>query len=594
MKSLKYLNKYFWQYKWHVISGILFIILSNLFAIYPAQIIRQSFDMVKNTIEQYQQLSGFDIQSEYFTHLTQIVMYYAGLVLLAAILKGVFLFFTRQTIIIMSRRVEFDMKNELFQHYQSLDLSFYKRNNTGDLMNRISEDVSKVRMYFGPAVMYFMNMVILFIMVIVTMLSINVELTLYVLAPLPILSVSIYYISNIINKKSERVQEELSNMSSFVQEAISGIRVIKSYTREEARSKEFDKETNQYKTTNLSLVKTNAMFMPLMTILIGLSTIITIYIGGILVDAGKISTGNIAEFVIYVNMLTWPVAALGWVTSITQRAAASQKRINEFLLTEPTIKNLHSEKSEIKGKIEFKEVSFHYPGHTTNVLDGVSFTVPKGTSLAIIGKTGSGKSTIANLISRLYDVEDGAILIDDAPVKHLNLHDLRYSIGYVPQDVFLFSESIYNNIAFGLSEKGDEDKVIQAAKMAKVHENIMDFPEQYQTVVGERGVTLSGGQKQRVSIARAIIKQPNILIFDDCLSAVDMETEHDILQNLKMQMKDRTAVIISHRVSSAMQCDQIIVLDEGKIAQRGNHQELVNQEGIYKELYTQQFPNEEI
>lgn len=578
-----------------MISGILFIAISNAFSILPAQIIRFAFDLVKETIIQYRVLDGFSIQDDFYKVLSRILLLFGGLVLGLSLLKGLFLFFTRQTIIIMSRRIEFDLKNEIFEHYQKLSLAFYKRNNTGDLMNRISEDVSRVRMYLGPAVMYSINLLVLFVMVIITMLSVNVKLTLYVLSPLPLLSISIYYVSNIINSKSERVQRQLSNLSTFVQEAFSGIRVLKAYNRDQQRLEYFQKETTQYKDLNLDLVQVNALFQPLMILLIGLSTIITIYVGGKLAAAGEVTTGNIAEFVIYVNMLTWPVAAVGWVTSLTQRAAASQERINEFLKSEPEIVNHQPERSNINGSIQFKDVSFTYPDSGIQALKQISFDIESGKSLAIIGKTGSGKSTIANLIGRLFEANSGEISIDNTPLNQLNLGDLRSSIGYVPQEVFLFSDSIKNNIAFGLNEtEATDEVVIGAAKAAEVWKNIQGFPKGMETRVGERGITLSGGQKQRISIARAIIKNPQILIFDDCLSAVDTQTEERILQNLKVLSENRTTVIISHRVSSVKHCDKIIVLDEGQIVEDGNHEFLIQKQGIYFELYQQQLLEEEI
>lgn len=595
MKALRYLNKYFLKYKQHFIWGILFITISNIFAIFPAQIIRYAFDIVSETLQQYQAMAGFAAQASFYATLSKMLLLFGGLVLAMALLKGLFLFFTRQTIIIMSRRIEFDLKNEIFGHYQKLSLAFYKRNNTGDLMNRISEDVSRVRMYLGPAIMYSMNMVVLFVLVVATMLTVNVKLTLYVLLPLPLLSISIYYVSNVINMRSERVQRQLSTMSTFVQEAFSGIRVLKAYNRNMARSTTFHRETDVYKDVSLELVRVNALFMPLMILLIGLSTIFTIYIGGTLSATGEVTTGNIAEFVIYVNMLTWPVAALGWVTSITQRAAASQERINEFLETQPEIVNNEPVPTPVHGTIRFDNVDFVYPESGIHALKQVSFEVPAGKSLAIIGKTGSGKSTLANLVGRLFEPTGGEIRIDDRSIQQLNLNDLRNSIGYVPQEVFLFSDTLRNNIAFGLQELPDtEEPVIQAAKDAEVWENIERFPDGLNTRVGERGITLSGGQKQRISIARALIKEPRILIFDDCLSAVDTQTEERILKNLNRIMKDRTTLIISHRVSTVKDCDAILVLDEGQIVEQGTHDDLIDQQGLYYELFQQQLLEEEI
>tara|TARA_R110002072_G_scaffold292883_1_gene461894 strand:+ start:38 stop:1504 length:1467 start_codon:yes stop_codon:yes gene_type:complete len=479
------------------------------------------------------------------------------------------------------------MKNEIFDQYQKLSISFYKRNNTGDLMNRISEDVSRVRMYLGPAIMYTINVSISLIIIIGIMLSINVRLTLYVLAPFPILSIAIYYVSKMINIKSEQVQRQLSGISTFVQEAFSGIRVLKAYVREKRSIDDFNKEANAYLSKNEELYRINSLFFPLMILLIGLSTILTIYIGGQEAIKGKITTGNIAEFIIYVNMLTWPVASIGWVTSLVQRAAASQERINEFLSISPEISNPSNEDLHLKGKIEFKNVSFTYPDTGILALDGVSFTIHEGKTLAIIGKTGSGKSTIAQLIGRLYDVDEGEILVDGQEINEVNLNLLRQEIGYVPQEAFLFSDSLANNIAFGLKGASIE-KVIEAAKNAQVHDNIMDFPKQYETRVGERGITLSGGQKQRVSIARAIIKNPNFMIFDDCLSAVDTETEELILSNLKKISEKRTSLIISHRISSVKHADEIIVLEDGKIIEKGKHDELIKLNAYYAQMFEQQ------
>lgn len=594
MGALKHLNKYLIKYKWRLLFGVLFITISNLFAIFPAQLIRFAFDIVEQTVVQHQLMAGFDFQQSFYEKLSLTLLLFGVAVLAMALLKGLFLFFTRQTVIIMSRLIEFDLKNEIFAHYQELSLAFYKRNKTGDLMNRISEDVSRVRMYVGPAIMYSLNLVVLFVLVIATMLTVNVKLTIYVLFPLPLLSISIYYVSNIINVKSEKVQRQLSILSNFVQEAFSGIRVLKAYNRDAERESIFNEETEAYKNTNLELVKVNALFMPLMTLLIGLSTIITIYIGGQLAIAGEITTGNIAEFVIYVNMLTWPVAALGWVTSLTQRAAASQERINEFLNTQPEVQNTALQPTDVRGDIEFKNVSFTYPDSGIQALNNLSFTIQQGQSLAIIGKTGSGKSTIANLICRLFDVKEGTVLINGTPIKDHHLGHLRSSIGYVPQEVFLFSDTIKNNIAFGVKKhEVSQEQIEDAAKKAEVYHNIVDFKEGFDTKVGERGITLSGGQKQRISIARAIIREPDILILDDSLSAVDTETEEKIIRHFREIMKNKTTVIISHRVSSVKHCDKIIVVEDGKICEAGNHQELIENQGVYFDLFQQQLLEEE-
>lgn len=515
------------------------------------------------------------------------VFIFGILILVMALLRGIFLFLIRQTIIIMSRKVEYDLKNEIYQHYQALPLSFYRKNSTGDLMARITEDVSRVRMYLGPAIMYGLNLIILFPLVITYMITVNPTLTFYALLPLPVLSLSIYFVNNMINERSEKIQRSLSELSTFVQEAFSGIRVIKAFVREEDSGNEFAKASEDYKVKSIRLTRVNALFFPIIMGLVGISTIITVYVGGMQVISGEIGYGVIAEFILYVNMLTWPVTSLGWVTSIVQRASASQTRINEFLDEKNDIISVKNIKAPIKGLVEVNDVSFIYPNSGIKALDQVSFTIKEGQTLGIIGTTGSGKSTIANLLMRMYDPTNGSILIDGRPIQDYNISSLREQIGFVPQDVFLFSDSISNNIAFGLPET-DPAVVEQAAKDADVYKNIMDFPKGFDTMLGERGITLSGGQKQRVSIARAIAKEPRILILDDCLSAVDTKTENVILTALKKIMKDRTSIIISHRVSSAKLADQIIVLDDGKVIETGNHESLMDKKGVYAELYEKQ------
>ncbi len=581
--------------------GTFFVVISNVFGIYPAQLIREAFDAIANSKEfksliDEPSLEGpLKVSDNLFTQYTQdmslskAILFFAGLVLLMALLKGIFTFFMRQTIIIMSRLIEYDLKNEIYNHYQELSMSFYKRNNTGDIMNRISEDVTRVRMYLGPGIMYTINLITLFIMVISVMLSIDVELTIYALVPLPILSILIYYVSNKINQKSEIVQAQLSNLSTFSQESFSGIRIIKSYVKEKYMNKTLQAEAEDYKDKNLDLVKLEAFFFPIMMMLIGLSTILTVYIGSIKTINGEITLGNIAEFIIYVNMLTWPVTALGWVTSLIQRASASQRRINEFLQTKSEIINHTNALTEIKGEIEFKNVSFTYPESGTQALKGINFKIESGKTLAIVGRTGSGKSTIADLVCRIFEVNDGNILIDGKKIEELNLNQLRANIGYVPQEVFLFSDSIKNNISFGLKQEDVSMGLVEdVAKRAAIHHNIIEFPNKYETLLGERGITLSGGQKQRISIARAIISKPQILILDDCLSAVDTETEEIILKGLEDIMSAKTTIIISHRISSVKHADQIIVLEEGKILEKGNHEELLELNGSYSEMYNQQ------
>ena len=593
MKELKYLNKYLLKYKWHLVLGLVFVIISNLFQIFPAQMVRHSIDLVVDNIRVYRSFEGNENQATFFSIFAQGILLYALLILVMALLRGVFLYFVRQTLIVMSRLVEYDLKNEIFQHYQSLPLSFYRRNNTGDLMNRISEDVGRVRMYLGPSIMYGLQLVTLFLMLIPIMFAISPKLTWYALIPLPLLSIGIFYVNTIIEHRSEEIQKSQSRLSTFVQEAFSGIRVLKSFTRENESVKNFTKESNEYKRQSLKLTRVQSLFFPLINGLIGLSTILTVYAGSVEVINGSLTFGNIAEFIIYVNLLTWPVASLGWTISLVQRAEASQKRINEFLTTKTDIVSEKNLARDIAGKIEFEDVSFIYPDTGIQALRKISFKIEPGESLAIIGTTGSGKSTVSNLISRLYDVSTGEIRIDDIPLKDYELANLRGQTGIVPQDVFLFSDTIFNNIAFGLSSP-DESKVIQAAKDSDVFNNISAFPQGFNTRVGERGITLSGGQKQRVSIARAVAREPKILIMDDALSAVDTKTENTILNSMKRIMQSRTSIIISHRVSSAKLANKIIVLHDGAIIEEGTHETLLTQKGAYQELYEKQMQVDEV
>jgi len=592
MKELAYLNKFFFKYKWQLLPGVLFVIISNFFAVLPAQIIRIAFDLVNENIALYRLFNGFEKQSLILDIFGSSLLLFGGLVIVIALMRGLFLFFMRQTIILTSRHIEFDLKNEIYNQYQKLSLAFYRRNNTGDLMNRVTEDVSRVRMYVGPAIMYTINTSVLFVLIIIAMLSVNVKLALYCLAPLPLLAITIYYVNSIINHKSEKIQRRLSTLSSFVQETFSGIRVVKSYVRENNIREGFAKESESYKSESLDLVKVQAFFYPTMLLMVGLSTIITIYIGGLQVMNGKISSGNIAEFIVYVNQLTFPVTSLGWVTSLIQRAAASQKRINQFLKIEPEIINPNPNPLKVNGTIAFENVSFTYPDTGIQALKNVSFEIKEGELLAIIGRTGSGKSTIANLVLRMYDVDKGAIKIDGTDIKYLNLEDYRSQTGFVPQEVFLFSDTIARNIAFG-QDVLDMQKVEQAAKDAAVYKNIIAFDKKFETFIGERGITLSGGQKQRVSIARAIIKSPQILIFDDCLSAVDTKTEEEILNSLGKVMKGKTSILIAHRVSTIKNADKIIVLDNGEIIEQGTHHLLMNKKGVYFELYEKQLLEEQ-
>ncbi len=579
MRALKYLNKYFSKYRYRLIIGLIITVFSKIFVLQIPQLIRESL----NVIEDYNKNLINDLDLVKHQLLINI-----SFIIGAAILSGFFTFLMRQTLIVMSRLIEFDLKNEIYQQYQRLSLGFYKKNRTGDLMNRISEDVGKVRMYFGPAIMYSMNMLVLFVIAITKMINIDPKLTFYTLLPFPILSISIYFLSKVINEKSSVVQQYLSKLTTFSQEFFSGIYVVKAYSIEQQAAIDFDNLATISKEKNIDLYKAQALFFPLMILLIGISNIIVIYVGGMQYINGEIENiGYIAEFIIYINMLTWPVAVVGWVTSIVQQAEVSQRRINEFLEEVPTIQNEQPIPTKIYGNIEFKNVRFTYSDTEITALKDVSFSIKEGKTLAILGKTGSGKSTIINLIARMYDADSGQILIDGTPIREVNLYSLRSSIGFVPQDAFLFSDTIKNNIKIG-NENASENETIQAAKNAYIHHNIIGFSKQYDTLVGERGVTLSGGQKQRISIARALISDPEILIFDDCLSAVDTETEEIILKNLQNAGFNKTTIIVSHRTSSVKNADKIIVIEQGKIVQKGTHEQLRNQKGYYQDIYNQQ------
>ena len=582
MKELKYLNKYFKKYWFKLLMGIVITVIARIFSLIMPSYVSKSIDTIKSLA------SNLINASEAKTLLFEYILIIIG----AAVLSGLFTFLMRQTIINVSRYMEYDLKNEVFDQYQILNLDFYKRNRIGDLMNRISEDVTQVRMYGGPVIMYGINTLTTFVFVISLMFIKAPTIAFYSLIPLPILSVLIYQISRIIHKRSTKVQEYLSTLSTFAQESFSGISVIKAYGLEPQINREIRNLALEGKDTSMDLAKVNAWFFPLMILLIGVSNIMVIYIGGKQYINDEITLGVIAEFILYVNMLTWPVAVVGWLTSIVQRAEASQKRINQFLKVQPNIKNEVPLNTPIQGKIDFKNVSFTYEDTGVKALDNVSFSVNVGETLAILGKTGSGKSTILDLVARLYDVKEGEILIDGSPVQKLNLNDLRGSIGAVPQDAFLFSDTIENNIRFG-KEEATKDEIIEVSKDAVVHDNVLGFTKQYETVLGERGITLSGGQKQRVSIARALLKNPNIYLFDDCLSAVDTETEEEILKNLKKASAEKTTLIVSHRVSSAKNADKIIVLEDGKILQEGTHSELNNTEGYYQKLYQDQLTEKE-
>jgi ATP-binding cassette, subfamily B, multidrug efflux pump len=586
MKELQYLNKYFVKYKYRFLLGIIITIIAQIFSLLTPELIGKSFEAIDKFSKN--QVSSEVIQAELLTNILLII----GTTLIAGFLT----FLMRQTLIVMSRHIEFDLKNEIFKHYEVLTQNFYKRNRTGDLMSRITEDVAKVRMYVGPAVMYTINTIIRFAVVILYMYSISPKLTFYTLLPLPFLSYLIYKVSKEINKRSTLFQENLSTVSSFTQEVFSGIRVVKAYALEKNQNQKLNQLAQESKSKSMSLAKIQTLFIPLILGLIGLSNLIVIYVGGSMYinnDPAVQNIGTIAKFILYVNMLNWPVTSIGWVSSLIQEAEASQTRINEFLKTEPDIKNNTETHTPILGEIEFKNVLFTYEDTNIKALKNISFTVNKGETLAILGKTGSGKSTILSLITRLYDVQNGSVTMDGTPLSKVNLYNLRNSIGIVPQDAFLFSDSIKNNIKFG-KENATDEEVIEAAKKAVVHNNIIGFSHQYETILGERGITLSGGQKQRVSIARAIIKNPDILLLDDCLSAVDTETEEQILNNLLDISTNKTTIIVSHRVSSAKNADQIIILEEGEIIQQGSHNQLINVEGYYKELYYKQLSEKEV
>ena len=585
MKELSYINHYFLKYKTHFIGGILITIIAQFFSLYTPELIGDSIAAIESHIKS----DSSNIESVKKILLNNILW-----IIVTTLIAGILTFLMRQTLIVMSRHVEFDLKNEVFQQYERLSQNFYKKNRTGDLMNRISEDVGRVRMYVGPAVMYTINTFIRFSVVIFYMYRVSPKLTFITLLPLPILSYFIFKLSSEINKKSTEFQKNLSVLSSFSQEFFSGIRVIKSYSIENYKQDDFSNLAMESNEKSLKLAKTQAFFGPLMLLLIGISNLLIISIGGFMYINGSITNiGVIAKFILYINMLVWPVASLGWVSSLVQEAEASQKRINEFLKIEPDIKNETSTKMQFEGEITFKNVSLIYEDTNIKALDNISFEVKKGETLAIIGRTGSGKSTILSLISRLHDPTSGDVIIDGIALPKANLENLRSSIGVVPQDAFLFSDTIKNNIKFG-KENATDDEVIQAAKYADVHENIINFKDKYDTILGERGITLSGGQKQRVSIARALIKNPEILLLDDCLSAVDTETEEAILNNLEIVCKNKTTIIVSHRVSSAKNANKIIVLDNGQITQQGSHYQLVSQDGYYKELYLKQIAEKEL
>ncbi len=594
MRDLKSINKYFIKYKWRFLTGVVFVTISNLFGILPAQITRNALDVVVGNIDSVKLFEKMGLRSELLHNLSFSIFLFGCLLILMAILKGVFMFLMRQTIIVMSRLVEYDQKNEIYNQYQKLGFDFYSQENTGDLMNRISEDVGRVRMYVGPAVMYTINLIVMFTLIIWSMYHVNARLATYVLLPIPIISFLVYTVQDHISKRSELVQEKLSEISVFIQELFSGIRVAKAFARESHFIADYEKRSEEYKDVSMELVKVNAMFMPSMLLLVGLSTIITVYFGSIEVLNERLTIGNIAEFVIYVNMLTWPVASMGWVVSIVQRSSASQRRIDEFLTKTPNVKSGNVSVKAVGFSIKFKNVSVKYSNSNLMALDDISFDVVAGDSLGIIGKTGAGKSTIVQLLLRFFDPETGSISVNGNMLRDINLENYREQIGCVPQEVFLFSDTIANNISFGIKSEVAKNDIEWAAKQAVIYDNILQFQEGFETVVGERGITLSGGQKQRVSIARAIIKRPSMLIFDDCLSAVDTITEERILNNLNEVMKGKTTFLVSHRISTVKNAHQIIVLDKGRIVERGDHEMLIKNKGIYYEMYLVQNPDAEI
>jgi len=589
MRHLAYLNKFFWKYRWRFLLGIVFVGFANWFRVWQPKVIRNALDTVITHVRHYKETGGISAHPEAYQELGNQIAWFGGAVIGLALMMGLFMFFMRQTIIVMSRLIEYDMRKEIFAHYATLDLAFFKRNSTGDLMSRISEDVSKVRMFLGPTILYGLDLTFLFVLTISSMLRVSLPLTLWSLLPLPFLSISIYWVSTVINKRSEKIQQQLAALTSTAQEVYSGIRVVKSYGQEAAMGRYFADQSEIFRQKSLGLIRIDAFFFPLMLLMVGTSTIITVYVGGLQVVKGNITPGNIAEFVIYINMLTWPVTAIGWIASLTQQAAASQKRINEFLNTPPQIVSPVTPVSDghYNGHIVFDNVSFVYPDTGIKALEKVSFEILPGQKMAIVGRTGAGKTTIADLLVRMYDVTEGRILLDGKDIREHDLYQLRRRIGYVPQDVFLFSDSVLGNIAFGKDGVSREEAEF-FAKSAAVHNDILGLPKGYDTVVGERGVTLSGGQKQRVSIARAFAKQPDIVLLDDCLSAVDTHTESQILGYLDEALSDKTAIIITHRIYSMLQFDKIIVLDQHRIAEQGKHEELLARGGYYAELFEKQ------
>lgn len=594
MIHLSYLNKFFVKYKWRFTAGVLFVILSTAMSILPARLTRQAVDLVLNSQKQIAAKTLTETSENFLSGIYTQLLWFGLLIIGAILLRGLFMVYMRQTIIVASRYIEYDMKNEIYEHYQKLDAAFYSRNNTGDLMNRISEDVSRVRMFTGPAIMYTINVTVTMILVITAMLSISPQLTFYVLLPLPVMVVLIYFVQSIINKKGEEVQELLSHLSTNVQETFSGLRIIKSFAKENLFNKLFASRAQEYREKSLNLAKVHALFYPSILLLVGISTVNAIYFGGHLINDGKITPGNIAEFIIYINIFTWPLGTMGWTISLIQRAAASQKRINEFLDTEPSIVSpTNSIGQTLAGNISIKSISFYYSNTKAPAISNLSLQIKQGETIAITGPTGSGKTTLANLLLRFYDVSSGEILVDEKNIKEWNLESLRTQTGYVPQDVILFSDTLHNNIAFGLKENVTQlNDVENAAEVAAVLKDIKSFKNEFETVIGERGISLSGGQKQRISIARALIKKPQMLLLDDCLSAVDTVTEETILYNLREKLKGKTTLIFSHRISTIKYADRIIVLDKGNLVEEGTHEQLISKNGLYSKMVDEQVKQE--
>ena len=587
MQHLKYLYKFLWKHKLKLLVGTFFVLISNFFALYPAEFVRKAFDTI---LENTHNINHGNSDANLFNNTNKIILKYTSLILLFSVLKGVFMFFMRQTIIVVSRYIEFDLKNEIYKKYQQLNLEFYKKNKTGDLMNRISEDVGKVRMAVGPGLMYTINITTLFFLVINRMLDINSKLTLYTLIPFPLLAISIYYVSNKINVRSEKAQKQLSKITAITQESYSGIEIIKSFNQQKNILKNFVNQCKKYTKKQIDLIEIEAFFFPLIIVLIGSSTLITIYIGGLESFKNNISTGNIAEFIIYINMLAWPIASIGWITSLLQRASASQERINKFLKIKPKINQNKTKKTLVKGNIKFKDVSLIYNDTNIKALNCINLEIQEGKTLGVFGKTGSGKTTLLDLITRLYDTTSGKIFIDNIDIKKINLSSLRSYIGYVPQDGYLFSGTIKDNIIFS-SDNYNYNRMVAAAKYAEILDEINSFKDGFNTIVGERGVQLSGGQKQRLSIARVFYKNPLMYIFDDCLSAIDKQKSKNILINLNKKMKSKTSIIVSHKISSLEKLDDIIVLKKGEIIQKGSHTDLIKTEGYYKEVFIKQSSN---